>query len=77
MNNRDFLYPVLLNIIIDCNLMVSKFSPHAGSLQTPAIELNMFNNNVIFNLVSKGESFGKLINLETRGRDMAENEMDN
>ena len=41
-----FLYPAVFNSIIECNLMISKFSPQAGALRSPAIY--NFNDNDIF-----------------------------
>ena len=32
-SNNDFLFPVLLNTVIECNLVVSKFSTQVGVLQ--------------------------------------------
>ena len=41
-NSNDFLYPVLFNTIIEQNLAISKFSPQAGVLRSPAMYI--FNN---------------------------------
>jgi len=69
-NNKDFLIQVLLNTIIEQNLMVSKFSPQAGALRSPS--MYMINNNDIFMQVRKGETLVRLVSLEIRGRDEAE-----
>ena len=59
-----FLYPAVFNSIIECNLMISKFSPQAGALRSPAIY--NFNDNDIFVQMKKGESLGKLVNLTVK-----------
>ena len=70
-NKDDFLIPVLLNTIIERNLVVSKFSPQAGALRSPS--MYMINNNDIFMQVRKGETLARLVSLEMRGGDEAEN----
>ena len=62
---------MLLNTIIERNLVVSKFSPQAGALRSPS--MYMINNNDIFMQVRKGETLARLVSLETRGGDEAEN----
>ena len=63
--DSQFLYPVLFNTIVKCNLVASKFSPQAGDLLSPAVYI--FNNNNIFVQVRKGESLGKIIQLKMQG----------
>ena len=64
-NKRVFLFPVLLNTIIERNLVVSKFSPQAGVLHSPSMYMfNNINNTV---QVRKGKMLAKLVNLEMGG----------
>ena len=65
-NYNDFLFPVLLNTIIEHNLVESKYSPHAGVLHS--LSMYMFNYNEIFVQVRKGKTLAKLVN---RGGDKA------
>ena len=69
-SNNDFLFPVLLNSIIEQNLVVSKFSPQAGALHSQS--MYMINNNYIFMQVRKGKRLARLVNLEICGGDQAE-----
>ena len=50
--------------------MISKFSPQAAALSSPAIY--MFNNNNVFVQVRNGNSVAWLVNLEIKGGDLAE-----
>ena len=52
----------MFNTIVEKNLFASKFSPRAGVLRSPAIDM-INHNNYIFVQVKKGESVGKLISL--------------
>ena len=45
-NYNDFLFPVLLNTVIEHNLVESKFTPQAGVLHS--LSMYMFNYNYIF-----------------------------
>ena len=72
-NNNEFLVPVLLNTIIERNLVVSKFSPQAGALRSPS--MYMINNNDIFMQVRKGETLARLVSLEIRDRNEAEDRL--
>ena len=69
-SNNDFLFPVLLNTIIEHNLVVSKFSPQAGVLRSPS--MYMFNNNNIFIKVRNSKTMAKLVNLAMQNGDRAE-----
>ena len=69
---NDFLYPVLFNTIIERNPVVSKFSLQMGVLCSPAMYI--FKNNSSFVQVRKGESLGKIIQLEMRGGTRTESE---
>ena len=71
-NDNDFLYPVLFNTIIERNLVVSKFSPKAGVQCSTAMYI--INNNDIFVQVRKGESPGRIVQLEMRGITRTEGE---
>ena len=42
-NSNDFLYSVVFNSIIECNSMITKFSPQARALPSPVI--NIYNAN--------------------------------
>ena len=53
----------MLNTVIECNLLASKFSPQAGISHTPAIYVINANNNDIFVKVKRGETLGKLLKL--------------
>ena len=69
-SNKDFLFPVLLNTIIERNQAVSELSPQVGVLLSSS--MYMFDKMDIFVQVRKGKTLAKLVNMEMPGWDRAE-----